>query len=91
MVTVFVTIQVENFLEWEKLFDENEALRKGLGIKIINAYLSIKDAEFVTIIAEALSEESFDYYFFNDPTIKKVLDKYCFKSKPIVQYFNKIK
>lgn len=91
MVTAFVTIQVENFLEWKKLFAENENLRKGLNINLIDVYLLVSDAEILTIIVEVESKEQFEYYFFNDPSIKKILDKYCFKSEPIVEYYNKIR
>ena len=90
MVTAFVTIQVENFLEWKKLFAENENLRKGLNINLIDVYLLVSDAEILTIIVEVESKEQFEYYFFNDPTIKKVIDKYCYKSTPIVEYYNRI-
>ncbi|MEC4050064.1 hypothetical protein OX284_011535 [Flavobacterium sp. SUN046] len=90
MVTAFVTIQVENFLAWKKLFSENEDLRKGLNIKIIDVYLLVSDVEIVTIIAEVESKEQFDYYYFNDPTIKNILNNYCYKVKPIVEYYNKI-
>jgi hypothetical protein len=90
MVTVFITIEVSNFLEWKKIFDKNEKIRRGLNIFVKEMYLSIDDADFVTVIAEAESRESFHHFFFNDKGVKSAIDKYGFKSPPQVKYYNKI-
>ncbi len=90
MVTVIITIEVSNFLEWKKIFDANENIRKQINIIQKGVYVSIDNADKITMILEADSPEHFHHFFYNDPLVKKAIEKYGFLSPPEVKYLYNI-
>lgn len=90
MVTVIITIEISNFIEWKKIFDANESIRQQINIIQKGVYVAIDNPDRVTMILEADSPEHFHHFFYNDALIKKAIEKYGFLSPPEVKYFKNI-
>ncbi|MCE3294499.1 MAG: cyclase [Crocinitomicaceae bacterium] len=57
MVTLIVSIQVENFDKWRQAYDAAEEFRSKLGIVMKGIYQSVEDQNKVTLISDYPSLE----------------------------------
>ena len=62
MVTLLVTIRVINFIQWKKVFDNNESLRKQYHINMVSVYANINDVDKIVIHLEAQNIEEFEEF-----------------------------
>ncbi len=90
MVTVFINFTVRNFLEWKRIFNENEPLRKKNNINTIGVYISVENSDKITCVVEAVSIEAFKVHFYGDPLVADALRKYAWIDEPIISFCNKI-
>ncbi|MEC4050065.1 hypothetical protein OX284_011540 [Flavobacterium sp. SUN046] len=90
VVTIVVKFEVNNFMEWKKIIDANENMRKGLNITLKSVYVSTKNVDSLMVILEAESEEKFHNYFCNDPEIRKVIDEFRYINEPNIEFYNKL-
>lgn len=90
MVTVMITIEVSDFLEWKKIFDANEPIRQQINIKQKMILISIENPDRITMILEAKNKDHFHHFFYNDHLVKKAIEKYGFLFPPLVEYYNKL-
>ncbi len=74
MVTVILQHEVNDFTEWKKVFDADEANRAQAGVKLLGLYTSVKNPNDVTMIFEAPHAEIFDVMM-NDPERQKEIEK----------------
>ncbi|MEC4048411.1 hypothetical protein OX284_003135 [Flavobacterium sp. SUN046] len=90
MVTVITTQEVKNFLEWKKVFDSAEELRKLHQIETIGVFVSVDNPDEITCISNAPSIEAFHNHFYNNPEIKEVRSNSGVVVEAQVKFFNKI-
>jgi len=74
MVTLLLTHEVKNFLEWKEGFDAGEPLRQQAGVKVNGVYTSIDNPNYVTIITELQSSEAVNGFLTN-PDLKASMEK----------------
>jgi hypothetical protein len=63
MITGILTHEVENFDTWLQGFNSDATIRVAAGVRIKGVYQGIDNANTVTIISEADSEEHYDRMF----------------------------
>jgi|SRR6185437_3033882 len=88
-VTVINTVEVKDFATFKKAFDAGESVRLKGGIKVVNIYQSVDNANIVTVVEEAASVESAKA-FFSDPKAKEAMEKAGVISKPDLRILNKV-
>ncbi|HKC69739.1 MAG TPA: hypothetical protein VKG26_15985 [Bacteroidia bacterium] len=88
-VTIINTIEVKDFASFKKGFDAGEPVRQKGGIKFINMYQSVDNANMITIVEEAASAEAAKA-FFTDPKAKEAMEKAGVTSKPELKILNKV-
>lgn len=62
MVTLLVTIRVINFIQWKRVFDNNELLRKQFNISFVNVYANVNDVDQIVIHLEVESKDQFEKF-----------------------------
>jgi hypothetical protein len=90
MVTVILKQEVVNFIEWKKIFDQNESLRKQNQIETIGVYSSVENPDVVTCIVQAPSIEAFNNHYFNNPMVAENLKNSGELMDPIIEFYNTI-
>lgn len=89
MVTVLLTHEVKNFLEWKEVYDAGEPLRQQAGVKINGVYNSVDHPNSITIIAEFQSAEAV-HRFLTHPDLKASMEKAGVVGAPEAKILNKI-
>lgn len=90
MVTVIIKQEVVNFIEWKKVFDNNEDLRKQNQIETIGIYCSVTNPDIVTCIIQAPSIEVFKNHYFNNPKVINQVKASVKQKEPSIEYYNSI-
>jgi hypothetical protein len=88
-VTVINTVEVKDFATFKSAFDAGEPIRQKAGIKVINVYQSVDNANVVTVVEEAASAESAKA-FFSDPKAKEAMAKSGVVSKVDFRILTKV-
>ena len=88
-VTIINTVEVKDFAAFKKGFAAGEPVRQKAGIKVINMYQSVDNANMVTVVEEAASAEVAKA-FFSDPKAKEAMEKAGVTSKPELKILNKV-
>lgn len=52
MVTIIVTIKVEDFAKWKRAFDGADEMRKQMGIVIQGVYQSVDDPNTISLVSD---------------------------------------
>ena len=73
-VVLQVTHEVKNYAEWKKGFDAGKPDRDKAGIKTMGVYVSVDNANLVTVITEAPSVEVAKG-FASNPNLKAEMEK----------------
>jgi hypothetical protein len=60
MVTLLVSIRVIDFIQWKRVFDNNEKIRQKFNINIIAVYANVNDVDQIVIHLEAQCKEQFE-------------------------------
>ena len=90
MITILLTYDVNDFLEWKRIFNTNKENRVVNKIKVIGVYIDIEYSNKVTIILEAPSVEAFEFHFFKQPNIAGELIKCAIIKQPEIKYLKNI-
>ena len=89
MVTVIVSHEVKNYLDWRKVYDEDETNRSKAGINLKSVYQSTDNANMITMIGEAPSVEVIDN-FMSNPVLKAAMQQGGVISKPEVKLLREV-
>lgn len=90
MVTVILKQEVNNFIEWKKIFDNNKELRKQNQIETIGIYSSVENPDVITCIVLAPSIDAFNNHYFNNPKVAANLKKSGVIKEPVIEFYNTI-
>jgi hypothetical protein len=90
MITVLLTYDVNDFLEWKTIFNKNKETRIINNIKVKGVYIDLEDHNKITTIVEAPSKEAFIEHFFNQPNIAGELIKCAINKQPEIKYIKNI-
>ena len=90
MVTVILKQEVVNFIEWKKIFDNNETLRIQNQIETIGIYSSVENPDIVTCIVLAPSIDAFNNHYFNEPMVSANLNEAGVIKNHVVEFYNTI-
>jgi hypothetical protein len=52
MITLIVSVKVEDFSKWKTAFDEAAPMREKLGIHVLGIYQSVEDNNSISLISE---------------------------------------
>ena len=89
MVHVIITHEVKDFSEWKKGFDAAAPMRDEAIVKIKGVYTSVDDPNLVILIVEFSYIEMVHGYFQN-PELKKVMEKAGVIGLPEVKIVNRV-
>ena len=90
MITILLTYDVNDFLEYKRIFNKNEKQRKTHNIKVNGVFIDLDDHNKITTIVEAPSKEEFDDHFFKQPNIAGELIKCAINKQPEIKYIKNI-
>jgi len=89
MITVILSHEVKNYLEWRKVYDEDEINRSKAGINLKSVYQSTDNANMITMIGEAPSVEAVNN-FMSNPVLKAAMQQGGVISKPEVKFLREV-
>ena len=89
MITVIVSHEVKNYLDWRKVYDEDENNRSKAGINLKSVYQSTDNANMITMIGEAPSVEAVNNFMAN-PELKAAMQQGGVISKPEVKLMREV-
>ena len=89
MITVIVSHEVKNYLDWRKVYDEDENNRSKAGINLKSVYQSTDNANMITMIGEAPSVEAINNFMAN-PELKAAMQQGGVISKPEVKLMREV-
>lgn len=90
MITILLTYDVNDFLEFKRIFNQNEKQRKINNIKANGVFIDLEDHNKITTMVEAPSKEVFEDYFFKQPNIAGELIKCAINKQPEIKYIKNI-
>jgi len=89
MITVIVSHEVKNYLDWRKVYDQDENNRSKAGINLKSVYQSTDNANMITMIGEAPSVEAVNNFMAN-PELKAAMQQGGVISKPEVKLMREV-
>ena len=89
MITVIVSHEVKNYLDWRKVYDEDENNRSKAGINLKSVYQSTDNPNMITMIGEAPSVEAVNN-FMSNPELKAAMQQGGVISKPEVKLIREV-
>ena len=90
MISVILEFEVEDFISWKKIFNNNHELRTKNNISITGVYVSMTDADHVIVVADAPSIDIFEYHFFGHDQVSRNLNLKAIINPPKITYHHKM-